>query len=143
MLFRYLYRAKANYPPFTFHDLDILRTAIAFNSTHDVTGFLVRDEYEYFQVLEGEQETVLDLAARISQDGRIYGFHALWSHRVEARLFNLWAMGFHMLSQQDNGLSYRLSVLTATCPPSTKQRAIRDIAQLALEKYARAADGSP
>ena len=141
MLFRLLYRAKANYPPFTFHDLDILRTATAFNSANDVTGFLIRDEYDYFQVLEGERQTLLDLAHRIAKDGRIYGYTDIWSGQIDARLFDLWAMGFHILGQADNGLPYRLSLLTPWTTPTLKQRAIRDMAQLAIDKYQGATSG--
>lgn len=138
MLFRLLYKAKATYPPYTFHDLDILRTAAAFNATNHITGFLARSQNEYVQVLEGERDVVLDLAQRIAQDRRLFDYRDIWSDEIEARMFSHWHMGYHILSRQDNGLPHRLSLLSATSAPSLKQRAIRELAQLALDKYSEA-----
>lgn len=143
MLFRLLYRAKANYPPFTFHDLEILRSSITFNSANGISGYLIRGEYEYFQILEGDPDTVKLLAKKIARDGRIYGYSGIWSGSVEGRLFGHWYMGFHMLSQLDDGLPDRLINLTPATPPPIAQQMIREIAQMALEKQERAADGSP
>lgn len=143
MIFRLLYRAKANYAPFTFHDLEIMRTAISFNTKHELTGFLLRADSEYFQILEGPQETVECLTERIRNDGRIYDFAIIWADHAEARLFGLWTMGFHMLGQNDDGLPHRLSRLSPQTQSIFKKRAILDVAQLAMDKYQRAAESSP
>lgn len=135
MLFRLLYKARATYPPYTFHDLDILRSAIEFNGANDVTGFLIRSEHAYFQVLEGQQDIVINLAERISRDGRIYDYKELWSSEIKARMFGLWAMGYHMLTSHDNGLPHRLNQLSMHSAPSIKQQTIHELAQLALDKY--------
>ena len=143
MLFRLLYRAKANYPPFTYHDLEILRVATRFNEDNDLTGFLVRSEIEYFQILEGDEDTVITLTHRIARDKRIYAYSAIWSGAVDARMFGMWSMGFHMLGAQDNGLPHRLSLLHPRMTQNFKQKAILDIAQLALEKHKRAVENGP
>lgn len=148
MLYRLFYRARANYPPFTFHDLDIMREAIAFNGENDITGLLIRDQYEYYQILEGERDIICPLVQRIARDGRIYDYMEIWSSHIDARLFGYWAMGFHMLGPQDSGLPHRLSQLLPGAHISLKQQAIRDLGQLALEKETqdkrkRAAIGSP
>ncbi len=135
MLFRLLYKAKATYPPYTFHDLDILRAATEFNGANQITGFLVRSQHEYVQVLEGERSPVLDLVQRIARDQRLFDYRDIWSDEIGARMFSHWHMGYHILNTQDNGLPHRLNLLTVNSAPSLKQRAIRELAQLALERY--------
>ncbi|MBT8155937.1 BLUF domain-containing protein [Epibacterium ulvae] len=143
MFFRLLYRAKANYPPFTFHDLEILRTAFARNPKLGITGFLLRGETEYFQILEGPRGQVETLADSIRADGRVYCYIPIWSGPVDVRLFGPWTMGFHVFDNHGDGLLQRLSRLTDDTPTSFKQQAIRDVAQLALDEHKRAANGSP
>lgn len=134
-MYRLLYRTKATFPHDAGQDAAILRSASRNNKQANVTGFLLRSDMDYFQVLEGPEPNIKALADRISKDTRQDGFTPLWSGPVEHRLFGDWAMEIHILGQDDLPLCRRLSLLV----PSTDLQevgTIRDIARLAYDRYA-------
>lgn len=134
MLVRLLYRTKATHPPFTFHDLEIMRDAPSRNKGRKVNGFLLRGERDYFQVLEGPKDQVVPLARRISRDSRQFGFLKLSMQQVAERLFDQTDFEMHMLDESDQELTNQLLALGPDSPEAVKLCAVRAIAQLALKK---------
>lgn len=49
---------------------NIMEGTMKFNRNHDITGILLYNEKNFFQLLEGEKQTVLDLYKIISEDSR-------------------------------------------------------------------------
>lgn len=72
----------------------ILEVARRNNARLKVTGILLYHEGSFFQVLEGEAETVNALYARIRQDPRHRGVVELSRRAVEQASFGAWSMGF-------------------------------------------------
>lgn len=75
-------------------DRQILREALAFNSEHAVTGFLVRTGNRFCQHLEGRQSVVVPLFEKIRQDPRHRNVSLVGSWQSEARAFATWSMGY-------------------------------------------------
>lgn len=49
---------------------DIMTTAVNFNKAEKITGLLLYNERNFFQLIEGEKKTIEDLYERIVQDSR-------------------------------------------------------------------------
>ncbi|MEM1276495.1 MAG: BLUF domain-containing protein [Pseudomonadota bacterium] len=60
---------------------------IASNSQSDVSGVLYYDGEHFFQVIEGNFQTINDLYARICRDGRHYECRKLTTRTVHQRRF--------------------------------------------------------
>ena len=73
---------------------DILEKARQNNERLDITGMLLYSEGAFFQVLEGERETVWDLYETIGQDPRHYGLILMFKRQISKRDFPNWSMGF-------------------------------------------------
>ena len=81
--------------------LGLLEVAREANEKADLTGLLLHREHSFFQVLEGEEQVVRDLFARISKDDRHQRVELLFEGPVEAREFEDWRMGFVQLDEVD------------------------------------------
>ncbi|SFN47113.1 BLUF domain-containing protein [Salegentibacter flavus] len=51
---------------------NIMKRTMKFNRNHDISGILLYNENNFFQLLEGEKQTVLELYKIISEDSRHY-----------------------------------------------------------------------
>lgn len=73
---------------------EILKTARQNNQRLDVTGALIlyREKQRFAQVLEGPEDTVKDLLARIKADPRHDSIEVREAGGAPARLFTRWAM---------------------------------------------------
>ncbi|MEM6991528.1 MAG: BLUF domain-containing protein [Myxococcota bacterium] len=81
--------------PFSADDLErLLQVARTNNEAANVSGMLVHDEGTFLQVLEGEEEDIEPLLARISADQRHAEIVVLWRREIEVRAFGEWRMGF-------------------------------------------------
>lgn len=49
---------------------NIMKGSMKFNCDHDITGILLYNEKNFFQLLEGEKQNILDLYKLISEDSR-------------------------------------------------------------------------
>lgn len=49
---------------------DIMNETMVFNRDHDITGILLYNEQNFFQLLEGEKQIIIDLYNRIAEDHR-------------------------------------------------------------------------
>jgi len=72
----------------------LLNQAQASNRRHNVTGLLVYHRREFMQILEGEQETVQALYARIALDDRHQQVHLMYEGPIAQRAFTDWSMAF-------------------------------------------------
>ena len=72
------------------------------NTAAGVTGMLLYKAGNFMQVLEGEEEVVRRLHAKIVHDPRHRGVLTLTEHAIAQRQFGEWSMGFRNLT--DAGL---------------------------------------
>lgn len=76
---------------------DILATARSRNAAQGVTGYLLYDDGQFIQAIEGEEAVVQDLADLIARDPRHEHFNVLIREDIERREFADWSMGcFHV-----------------------------------------------
>jgi Sensors of blue-light using FAD len=83
--------------------LELLALARAKNKSLGITGMLVYSESSFFQVLEGEQQAVLDLFARIKRDERHAGTVTIIHEPIAVRGFKNWSMGYSSLPRSELG----------------------------------------
>ena len=95
----YQSRATTDFPSLV--DQDILETAYHRNRADQITGYLVRTPRHYFQYLEGPSAALDALVADIQSDQRHDRFELLQDEAVSSRRFRNWAMGYHLMSEQD------------------------------------------
>lgn len=95
----YQSRATTDFPSLV--DQDILETAYHRNRADQITGYLVRTPSHYFQYLEGPSAALDALVADIQSDKRHDRFELLQDRTVPSRRFRNWAMGYHLVSEQD------------------------------------------
>jgi hypothetical protein len=94
VLFSFIYVSSAVHP-FSVSELEaLLRACHENNSNLDITGMLLYKDGNFMQVLEGEEATVLKLAAKIHADCRHKGMITLWKGYTDERQFPDWSMGF-------------------------------------------------
>lgn len=139
MTLRLFYTAKATHPPFTYHDLDIMREAIAFNTANAINGLLLRSDRSYFQILEGAEADVRALANRIKRDPRLFAYQEICADVVPQRMFDTSPFEFQMLEHEDRDLIKRLTMLRADSSETYKQSLLRYLASLYMHQAPSAA----
>ncbi len=78
--------------------LELLAKARTRNRDAGVTGMLLYKKGSFIQVLEGADEAVHNVYARVSRDTRHSGCLQLLDQPLETRQFASWEMGFRDLS---------------------------------------------
>ncbi|MCH2174705.1 MAG: BLUF domain-containing protein [Lentisphaeria bacterium] len=73
--------------------LNILSEARGFNFGQSVTGMLLLQKGYFFQVIEGDRKTILDLFELIKQDQRHTQVELIKTGKLEGTCFEDWAMG--------------------------------------------------
>ncbi|MDO6713209.1 BLUF domain-containing protein [Aliiglaciecola sp. 2_MG-2023] len=73
---------------------DILTVSTKNNYEQDITGFLVVNGQNFFQVLEGSEEQVYTLLESIRRDPRHQNLRVIISEIIEKRDYPKWSMGF-------------------------------------------------
>ena len=76
----------------------LLQTCRRNNTADGITGMLLYKSGNFIQALEGEEEAVRRLHAKIEQDPRHRGLLTLTEHTIPGRQFADWSMGFRNLS---------------------------------------------
>ncbi len=104
--------------------LAIQRKSSIYNSLIDITGLLLFNSRRFVQVLEGREDVVRDLYARISSDPRHHGIVILGEEHVAERQFGQWAMAFDEGNGDSNGdgrnLPKKVDALLDKAGPSTR-----------------------
>lgn len=126
-MIRVVYMSEACTDAGGMSDFDILNEAVEYNARHGITGFLVRTDERFFQVLEGEEQEVLSLVERVKGDPRNKNLEVLEKRSITTRQFKDWAMGFKMLSPVNQEL-FNSFDLTA---PDQVQRVVPAIYKIA------------
>jgi hypothetical protein len=78
--------------------LDLARTV---NSRLNITGILLHTEGSYFQVLEGDAESIDSLYAKIAHDKRHKNVVLIVREPIASRSFADWSMGFASVTSKD------------------------------------------
>ena len=76
----------------------LLQTSRRNNTAAGITGMLLYKSGNFIQALEGEEEAVRRLHAKIAHDPRHRGLLTLTEHTAARRQFGDWSMGFRNLS---------------------------------------------
>ncbi|GEM_PF-2440838 len=98
-----LYSSKVMNPRANIEDLEILRVSWARNNDAGVTGYLLRAGDTYYQWLEGPEQAVIALMARIRTDMRHGDISMLMEGTAEARQFTQWLMGYSDIPAEEMG----------------------------------------
>ena len=77
------------------HELaKLLQDARKNNEALDISGMLLFHNGSFLQILEGEEDAVETLVAKIKQDPRHKSFNLLLREEIEERDFEDWSMGY-------------------------------------------------
>lgn len=68
------------------------------NAALGLTGMLLYSDGNFMQALEGEEEAVDALLAKIAKDRRHTGMRVLWRRPIAQRLFDGWSMALRRLA---------------------------------------------
>lgn len=79
----------------------ILQAARTNNSRLSVTGMLLHTGASFFQVLEGDESTLMDLFKVIGEDPRHRSVTKIIQEPIAQRAFDSWTMGFAEVDQID------------------------------------------
>ncbi len=91
-IFRLTYLSKPA-KPFTDADLDDIESkSVNANNARDVTGLLIVNEDRILQILEGREESVRELFAKIETDSRHTVIKVVSAVEDEVRLLLTWSM---------------------------------------------------
>ena len=82
------------------HDIKrILEIAKKFNSENKITGCLLYYKHRFLQILEGEEEIIEELYAKIKQDKKHFNVNLLHINEINERIFPKWSMAFKELNK--------------------------------------------
>jgi hypothetical protein len=79
--------------------LALLSWSRDWNAAHGVTGLLLYRDCVFMQLLEGDEQTVRGLFARISADRRHQDVNLMWTTETPERRFADWTMAFRELAE--------------------------------------------
>lgn len=96
---RQIVYASAATRPLTPQDLaDILQVARSCNDQAEITGMLLYRRGQFLQVLEGSEEHLRPLLAKLKKDPRHRQVEVLLDGMITARAFGAWSMAFQDVS---------------------------------------------
>lgn len=106
---------------------DILRVSRANNGRDGLTGFLIHDRRQFFQVIEGEPARVGAALLRIADDSRHRDVRLLAARTVDFRLFSDWSLKSATFSDGRATIASMLAEVEAL-PPGARAEAIQALA---------------
>jgi hypothetical protein len=95
------YISSVAHPLSTEELLHLLQTCLVNNQRGGVTGMLLYGNDTFLQTLEGDEETVDGLYAKILHDPRHADVKSLRRRTIETREYSDWSMGFKRISDED------------------------------------------
>lgn len=110
-IFQLAYTSTATGPLSRKQFADILEVSNRRNRQDDITGVLMYNNEQFFQVLEGGEPEVQACIERIKKDPRHTNISETWNWNVEHRAFSNWDMGYasaHEIAECSNGWFVRL-----------------------------------
>jgi len=102
-VYRLVYMSNAGPLPDDNMLSSLLDVARSNNSKLNITGLLAYHDGNYFQVLEGERQAVLELYEKIEKDKRHRGALVVHSGEVTERTFSDWRMAFLAFDNMNSG----------------------------------------
>jgi hypothetical protein len=93
-LYQLAYLSAATTEPSHEDLVSILDVSVANNEANQITGFLMYVEQSFFQVIEGPQEAIGELYAKLLQDSRHCRVTLLLTSPIDNRRFADWSMAF-------------------------------------------------
>ena len=112
MLSQYLYISTA--PTLSRDEVDaILATSARNNPARGITGLLLYNGRNFLQLIEGEEEDLVGLMLRITEDARHSGITVLDRRAIEARACPDWAMKRVLIAES---IANRREMLDAELP---------------------------
>jgi hypothetical protein len=99
---------------------DILTKSNENNALKGVSGLLLFNSRRFVQVLEGKEEAVRAVYARICADPRHHGMVIVGEECVAERQFDQWAMAFDDGSADAGQLAEKVDILLDKAGPSTR-----------------------
>lgn len=106
MLFYLIYVSTATEPLSEIQLLDLLQQSRKNNLRLNVTGMLLYQGGQFMQMLEGDQETVLQLYEHICNDARHTDVVTLEQGALMRRNYSEWSMGFHNMDKRGDMPAY-------------------------------------
>ena len=100
-LFHCIYASAATRPFATAELTALLQRAREANERLGATGMLLHAEGSFFQVLEGPEDVLQALFAKICADQRHAQVTKIIWEPIAERAFDAWTMGFHQVSRQE------------------------------------------
>ncbi len=100
-LIHLIYASAATAPFSKDQLLKLLEIARVRNEQRGVTGMLLYSEASFFQVLEGEEETVMALYDHIAKDTRHSTVVKIIKEEIEQRSFADWSMAFRAVKHSE------------------------------------------
>lgn len=95
MIFELIYYSTAS-PDLSINDiLNILGNSRDFNSKNEITGCLLYHNNEFVQLIEGEEEAVKKLYAKIENDKRHSNLIIVIQDNIAGRSFKNWSMAYY------------------------------------------------
>tara|TARA_Y100001949_G_C15738074_1_gene222388 strand:- start:74 stop:508 length:435 start_codon:yes stop_codon:yes gene_type:complete len=91
MLQSIAYLSKSNFHPSAIELSELVAKIQAKNASMGVTGFLIYDRHRFFQYIEGQSDTLLELFETIKNDPR-HTILSQSSKSIESRSFKNWSM---------------------------------------------------
>tara|TARA_B110000091_G_C13648996_1_gene404553 strand:+ start:77 stop:478 length:402 start_codon:yes stop_codon:yes gene_type:complete len=76
----------------------MMKIAKKFNSENKITGCLLYYKHRFIQILEGEEEIIKELYAKIKQDKKHYNVNLLYINEISERIFPRWSMVYKELN---------------------------------------------
>ncbi|TGE29074.1 BLUF domain-containing protein [Hymenobacter metallicola] len=121
-LYHLAYQSTATGMP-TEQDLEeLLVQARATNQQHGLTGVLLYCEGRFMQVLEGSEEAVQGIYARIERDLRHHNVIKFTDGPIRRRSFSTWSMGFKAVHPEDfQHLACYLNPAAPSFPPTVPE----------------------
>lgn len=119
---------------------DIIQTCRRHNDAADITGVLVYTGNAFVQVLEGAEDRVMDVLAKILQDTRHQDIEVLLNVDISQRSFSKWSMGFlygYDLEKPTfaGGSSYEDIVETLSSGPQVQDSFIKSCLKALLQRH--------
>lgn len=96
-----VYVSSAIHPFSTEELVTLLSKARIRNAAVQVTGMLLYKDGNFIQAIEGEEDAVRQLYARISTDTRHRGAEVVIDEEISQRTFAGWSMGFRNLADAE------------------------------------------
>ena len=111
---------------------DIMKKTNKFNKEQGITGILLHNERNFFQLIEGEKKTVQDLYAKILQDFRHHDVIQFLEEPIFKPSFDGYLTDFitDMKKHDESKLQHYFSYIKALNPDS--QKAIKRVMQLMM-----------